>query len=144
DLSPVFNASARKGDAAVRRSFRQPRFGQIECRRGTQPLSIAWVDRVLGRNSIVKSTSSTSISRPSNQILVLQGEILKVIPKHVALDCDEVQIKLDRGDPISTLEIDVKVPSLMRAAALVGRTGRPRRRHSEESSPPAMARTATT
>jgi septum formation topological specificity factor MinE len=29
-----------------------------------------------------------------------------------------VQIKMDRGDPISTLEIDVEVPSAAAAAAL--------------------------
>ena len=50
-------------------------------------------------------------------ISVLQEEILAVIAKHVTLDRDKVQIKLDRGDPVSTLEIDVEVPSLLRAAA---------------------------
>ena len=50
-------------------------------------------------------------------ISVLQEEILAVIRKHVTLDRDKVQIKLDRGDPVSTLEIDVEVPSLLRGAA---------------------------
>jgi len=50
-------------------------------------------------------------------ISVLQEEILAVIARHVTLDRDKVQIKLDRGDPVSTLEIDVEVPSLLRAAA---------------------------
>ena len=50
----------------------------------------------------------------SDLIAVLQEEILAVIAKHVALDRDKVQIKLDRGDPVSTLEIDVEVPSLAR------------------------------
>ena len=50
----------------------------------------------------------------SDLIAVLQEEILAVIAKHVALDRDKVQIKLDRGDPVSTLEIDVEVPSLPR------------------------------
>ena len=53
----------------------------------------------------------------SDLISILQEEILAVIARHVTLDRDKVQIKLDRGDPISTLEIDVEVPSLMRAAA---------------------------
>ncbi len=48
----------------------------------------------------------------SDLIAVLQEEILAVIAKHVTLDRDKVQIKLDRGDPVSTLEIDVEVPSL--------------------------------
>ncbi|MGH7155768.1 MAG: cell division topological specificity factor MinE [Acetobacteraceae bacterium] len=53
----------------------------------------------------------------SDLISILQEEILAVIARHVTLDRDKVQIKLDRGDPISTLEIDVEVPSLMGAAA---------------------------
>ena len=53
----------------------------------------------------------------SDLISVLQEEILAVIAKHVTVDRDRVQIKLDRGDPISTLEIDVEVPGLVRAAA---------------------------
>ena len=42
-----------------------------------------------------------------------------MIAKHVTIDRDKVQVKLDRGDPISTLEIDVEVPSLakMKVAA---------------------------
>ncbi|MDE2581453.1 MAG: cell division topological specificity factor MinE [Rhodospirillales bacterium] len=56
----------------------------------------------------------------SDLIAVLQEEILAVIARHVSVDRDKVQIKLDRGDPVSTLEIDVEVPSLLRAAAASG------------------------
>jgi cell division topological specificity factor len=41
----------------------------------------------------------------------LQEEILAVIAKHVAVERDKVQIKLDRGSHVSMLEIDVEVPS---------------------------------
>ncbi len=40
----------------------------------------------------------------------LQEEILKVIAKHVAIDRDKVRVNLDRGDSVSTLEIDVEMP----------------------------------
>ncbi len=53
----------------------------------------------------------------SDLISILQEEILAVIARHVTVEKDKVQIKLDRGDPISTLEIDVEVPSLMGTAA---------------------------
>jgi cell division topological specificity factor len=53
----------------------------------------------------------------SDLISVLQEEILAVIARHVQVERDKVHIKLDRGDPISTLEIDVEVPSLLRGAA---------------------------
>lgn len=41
---------------------------------------------------------------------ILQEEILKVIAKHIAIDRDKVRVNLDRGDSVSTLEIDVEMP----------------------------------
>ena len=46
----------------------------------------------------------------SDLIAILQEEILAVIARHVAVDRDKVQIKLDRGGTVSMLEIDVEVP----------------------------------
>jgi cell division topological specificity factor len=43
-------------------------------------------------------------------IAVLQEEILAVVAKHVAIDPDNVQITLDRGDPVTMLEIDITLP----------------------------------
>jgi cell division topological specificity factor len=54
----------------------------------------------------------------SDLLSVLQDEIIAVIAKHVTIERDRVQIKLDRGDPISILEIDVEVPSAAAMAAL--------------------------
>lgn len=54
----------------------------------------------------------------SDLLAVLQEEIISVIAKHVTIERDRVQIKFDRGDPISTLEIDVEVPSAAAEAAL--------------------------
>ena len=55
----------------------------------------------------------------SDLLVTLQDEILAVIAKHFTIDRDKVQIKLDRGEQVSTLEIDVEVPSLakMKVAA---------------------------
>ncbi|HEY2356430.1 MAG TPA: cell division topological specificity factor MinE [Phenylobacterium sp.] len=47
---------------------------------------------------------------------VLHQEILAVIAKHIPIDRDRVVVKLDRGDQVSTLEIDIQVPQ----AALAG------------------------
>jgi len=47
----------------------------------------------------------------SNLIARLQEEILQVIAKHVAIDRDKVIVKLDRGSAVSTLEIDIELPS---------------------------------
>jgi cell division topological specificity factor len=52
---------------------------------------------------------------------VLREEILAVIAKHITVDRDKVNIKLDRGKDMSTLEIDVEMPATLplvkRAAA---------------------------
>ena len=40
----------------------------------------------------------------------LQEEILRVIAKHIAIDRDKVKVSLDRGESVSTLEIDVEMP----------------------------------
>ena len=53
----------------------------------------------------------------SDLLSILQEEIIAVITKHVAIDREKVQIKLDRGASVSTLEIDVEVPGLLKAAA---------------------------
>jgi cell division topological specificity factor len=47
---------------------------------------------------------------------ILQQEILAVIARHMPIDRDRVVVKLDRGDQVSTLEIDIEVPE----AALAG------------------------
>jgi cell division topological specificity factor len=42
---------------------------------------------------------------------VIREEILKVIAKHVNLDPDKVQVKLERGNNFATLEVDIEVPN---------------------------------
>jgi cell division topological specificity factor len=42
---------------------------------------------------------------------ILREEILAVISKHVAFEPDKVQIKLDRGGSVSTLEVDIEIPN---------------------------------
>ena len=51
-----------------------------------------------------------SVVGKSDLLATLQEEILAVIAKHITIDRDAVQIKLDRGASFSTLEIDVEVP----------------------------------
>ena len=56
----------------------------------------------------------------SDLAAILQEEILAVIAKHIAIDRDKVQVKLDRGDSVSTLEIDIEMPPLPKAATKPG------------------------
>ncbi|MDE2378500.1 cell division topological specificity factor MinE [Bradyrhizobium sp.] len=42
---------------------------------------------------------------------VLREEILAVVSRHVTLDPDKVIVRLERGDEVSTLEVDIEVPN---------------------------------
>lgn len=47
----------------------------------------------------------------SDLINVLREEILAVIAKHVQLDPDKVQVRMERTETVSTLEVEVEVPN---------------------------------
>lgn len=55
-------------------------------------------------------------SRP-DYLPLLQKDILEVIKKYVQVASDKVQIKLQRGAEISTLEIDIELPGPQAASA---------------------------
>jgi cell division topological specificity factor len=44
-------------------------------------------------------------------VAILREEIMAVIARHVQVGQDDVQIAMDRGDTMSTLEIDVQIPN---------------------------------
>ena len=60
--------------------------------------------------------TSASRQRAFELVAVLQEEILAVIAKHMQIDRDKVNIKLDRGDEVNTLEIDIEMPAKMARA----------------------------
>jgi cell division topological specificity factor len=41
---------------------------------------------------------------------LLREEILSAIGKHVTVERDNVKVRMDRGNTVSTLEIDVAIP----------------------------------
>jgi cell division topological specificity factor len=47
----------------------------------------------------------------SDLLAILREEILAVIARHVPSERDNVQIKMDRGDTVSLLEIDIEIPN---------------------------------
>ncbi len=53
----------------------------------------------------------------SDLVALLEREIVAVIAKHLPIDPDKVIVKLDRGDQVSTLEIDIEVPEAALAKA---------------------------
>ena len=44
-------------------------------------------------------------------LMQLREEILAVVSRHVALDPDKVIVRMERGKNVSTLEVDVELPS---------------------------------
>jgi len=47
----------------------------------------------------------------SDLIAILREEILAVIAKHVTMEPEKVNVKMERGDTVSTLEVEVEVPT---------------------------------
>jgi cell division topological specificity factor len=43
-------------------------------------------------------------------LALLREEILAAIAKHVTVESENVHVRMDRGDTVSTLEIDVEIP----------------------------------
>ena len=75
---------------------------------------------------LFRSQSSAPVARERLQILleyerrhsgrrdlaaVLRDEIIAVISRHVTVDPDRVQVKLDRRDRMSTLAVDIQFPN---------------------------------
>jgi cell division topological specificity factor len=75
---------------------------------------------------LFKSESSAPVARERLQILleyerrrpggkdlaaVLRDEIIAVVSRHVSVDPDCVQVKLDRKDRMSTLAVDIRFPN---------------------------------
>jgi cell division topological specificity factor len=50
-------------------------------------------------------------------IAVLRQEIFAVVARHVTIDPDRVQIKVDRGAKVSILAVDIEIPNKKRATA---------------------------
>jgi cell division topological specificity factor len=71
-------------------------------RRGSAPIA---------RDRLQILLSHERATRGQRDLLaILREEILAAIAKHVTVDQDNVHITMDRGDTVSTLEIDIEIP----------------------------------
>ena len=52
-----------------------------------------------------------TIAGGSDLVAILREEILAVIKKHISVDAEKVMVKMDRGDAVSTLEVDIEIPT---------------------------------
>ena len=48
---------------------------------------------------------------PCDLVAILREEILAVIAKHLPVEREKVQVKMDRGDAVSTLAVDIEIPT---------------------------------
>ena len=69
------------------------------------------------RLQILLAHERSARSQP-DLLSILREEIIAVISKHVAFDSEKVQIKMDRGKSVSTLEVDIEIPNGLEATLI--------------------------
>jgi cell division topological specificity factor len=47
----------------------------------------------------------------SDLLAILREDILAVIARHISVEPENVQVKMDRGAAVSMLEIDIEIPN---------------------------------
>ncbi len=62
------------------------------------------------RLQILLAHERATLGARHNLVYELREEILAVIAKHIAIDRDKVQVRMDRGQALSTLEIEIEIP----------------------------------
>ena len=62
------------------------------------------------RLQILLAHERATVGGKSDLVTLLREEILVVITKHVQIDRDKVNVKMDRGEKVSTLEVDIEIP----------------------------------
>ena len=93
---------------AVRTESRMSVFGLFQ-RRGSAPVARERLQILLAHER--------SSHGQSDLLANLRDEILAVVAKHINVDHDQVRVKMERGDKVSTLDIDIEVPHAALAAA---------------------------
>ena len=48
---------------------------------------------------------------PRDLVAILRDELLATIARHIQFDPEKLSVKMDRAGAVSTLEIDVEIPS---------------------------------
>ena len=57
-------------------------------------------------------------------LFALREELLATIKRHVEIDPERVTVQMERGDKVSTLELEIEIPNNVRAAPAAGRKKR--------------------
>jgi cell division topological specificity factor len=62
------------------------------------------------RLQILLSHERAELSGSSNLVVELREEILAVVARHIAIDRDQVNVRMERGQALSLLEIEIEIP----------------------------------
>lgn len=62
------------------------------------------------RLQILLSHERAEIGSRSNLVAELREEILAVVARHIAIDRDQVSVRMERGQTLSLLEIEIEIP----------------------------------
>ena len=54
---------------------------------------------------------SRTLSKSERKYCVTRKELLAVVARYVDVESDKAVVKLDRGDDVSTLEIEIELPT---------------------------------
>ena len=62
------------------------------------------------RLQILLAHERSALGRPNLMSILI--EILGAVSRHVAVEPDKVQVKIDRGAAVSTLEMELEIPNM--------------------------------
>jgi cell division topological specificity factor len=62
------------------------------------------------RLQILLAHERANIGGQADLVTILREEILAVVAKHVNIDPEKVTVTMERGDNVSTLEVDIEIP----------------------------------
>lgn len=67
------------------------------------------------RLQVLLAHERASVGRP-DLVAILREEILAVIARHVTVDRDKVQVKMDHRNAVSLLAVDIELPAPLEVA----------------------------
>jgi cell division topological specificity factor len=75
------------------------------------PAPVATAPIARERLQILLAHERCSTRGAPDLLMQLREEILAVVSRHVVLDPDKVMVRMERGQHVSTLEVDIELPS---------------------------------
>ena len=67
------------------------------------------------RLQILLSHERSALGSRHNLVYDLREEILAVVARHIAIDRDQVHVRMERGAALSMLEIEIELPNSAQA-----------------------------